>query len=226
MSSCDITKEKVRVCVCAPLALFSDSTDEEKATERVSQRFGEAQRSRILAKKNRQDRLLSLGGLEALGKIVGQECARLSRAELGKPFFADKTLGGLSISHSWEISVAACGPCEIGVDIENIGRDLDFQKLSDRFFSKAERDRLISDGMTAESFYKIWTSKEAYVKYTGEGIGGLRATDGIADVIFKRFFVEYNGERYIMSLCTPNDIETEIIVMNGDVAVYEIQSRT
>lgn len=226
MSSCDIMKEKVRLCVCAPLALFSDSADEEKAIERVSQRFGDAQRTRILAKKNRQDRLLSLGGLEALGKIVGQECVQFSRSELGKPFFADKSLGGFSISHSGKISVAACGPCELGVDLENIGRDLDFQKLSDRFFNEAERNRLMADGMTAEAFYRIWTSKEAYVKYTGEGIGGLRGADGMAGVVFKRFSVEYNGERYIMSLCTPYEIETEIIVMNGDVAVYEIQDRT
>ncbi len=97
----------------------------------------------------------------------------------------------------------------VGVDIECI-REYD-EKLAERFFSREEQDYLKFSMDKNENFTRIWTSKEAYGKFTGGGI-----TDGLdfsifhdplkpLDVILPCFFeyAEKNvcGEKYLYTIC-------------------------
>ncbi len=66
-----------------------------------------------------------------------------------------------SLSHSHGVCVVAMAESEIGADIEKI-RDIDYTKFS---FVKADN---------SYEFFERWTEKEAYLKYTGEGLGGLK----------------------------------------------------
>ena len=59
----------------------------------------------------------------------------------------------------------------IGLDIEPRSRNLQWQKIVERWFTAHERDWLshIND---SETFLKTWTLKEAWLKATGRGIAG------------------------------------------------------
>lgn len=82
----------------------------------------------------------------------------------GKPYIAgwDKDF---SISHSTDISVVAVANEEIGVDIEDNGRDIDLEKFKRTKF-------LNFDGgayNNKEEFLMRFTALEAYLKYIGKG---------------------------------------------------------
>jgi len=78
-----------------------------------------------------------------------------------------------NLSHTSGLVACALGKvCEIGIDVENIRRDLDFIDLASRFFSPVETSRLLQtrpDGRR-EMFFCYWTLKEAYIKARGQGL--------------------------------------------------------
>jgi 4'-phosphopantetheinyl transferase len=61
---------------------------------------------------------------------------------------------------------------EVGVDIEFMRSDIEFERLSDMFFSETERNTLrsLEADTRREAFYRCWTCKEAYIKARGEGL--------------------------------------------------------
>lgn len=91
---------------------------------------------------------------------------KIGRTQKGKPYFNRIPLE-FSISHSGNIWVCAMGECRVGTDIqiEKTARTLEIAK---RFFTKEESDFVSENGTAA--FFQIWSMKEAFVKYTGEGI--------------------------------------------------------
>lgn len=85
----------------------------------------------------------------------------------GKPIFESENIY-FSISHCGDYAVCAVSYQNIGVDIE-VKRKKGL-KVAKRFFKKSECE-WIED--SEERFLKIWTLKEAYAKYTGEGIANV-----------------------------------------------------
>ena len=60
----------------------------------------------------------------------------------------------------------------IGVDVENLGRETEAERLAERFFSNREREalgRLRGDELQS-AFFRCWTRKEAYIKAKGDGL--------------------------------------------------------
>lgn len=131
----------------------------------------------------------------AVALYTGRDCeeAVILREKRGKPYFADPSLPHFSLSHSGDFLACAMGPSPCGVDIqthETAVRHMD--RLAKRYFHpieweavlQAQRDRentahkesqLLPDTSSlsrTELFFAIWTAKESYVKYTGEGIIG------------------------------------------------------
>ncbi len=96
----------------------------------------------------------------------------------GKPQLVE-TLGGnylqFNLSHSHELAIyGITRDRPIGVDIEYIRRMPDAKRLAQRFFSAQEYAKisLLAYPDLEKSFFQLWTAKEAYLKATGEGIGG------------------------------------------------------
>jgi 4'-phosphopantetheinyl transferase len=59
------------------------------------------------------------------------------------------------------------------VDLERIGKPaLDHERVAERFFARAESAylRSLPAATRLESFFRLWTLKEAYVKALGEGL--------------------------------------------------------
>jgi 4'-phosphopantetheinyl transferase len=105
-----------------------------------------------------------------------------------------------SVSHSGELAMLALAlDGEIGVDLELMRPEVEIQKLSERFFSPAERDslRALSDNHQVAAFFRCWTCKEAFLK--AQGVGLSRSLDS--------FDVEVNPERPARILATRPDAE-------------------
>jgi phosphopantetheinyl transferase len=91
----------------------------------------------------------------------------------GKPFLSDPSLRRLyfSLSHSKGTAACAVADREVGCDLERPGaRAMDashFVKIAKRFFAPDEIEMLLTD--PAGVFFPLWTKKEAYAKWTGNG---------------------------------------------------------
>ncbi len=90
----------------------------------------------------------------------------------GKPYLKDYPDVHFSLSHSGNMAVLAISDGEVGIDVqEHRGYN---EKIASRFYHEKEIKMLedVSDTLDREIlFYKIWTCKEAYIKYTGKGMG-------------------------------------------------------
>lgn len=80
-----------------------------------------------------------------------------------------------SLSHSVGVVVIAIAlDREVGVDVEEIRRDIDVEAIARRLFSPREQQLLaaLPDQHRDRAFFAFWTMKEAYVKATGIGLRG------------------------------------------------------
>ena len=95
---------------------------------------------------------------------------------LTPPGIAGQPLQLLSfnLSHSGELALYGFSwRRAIGVDIEFMGRELEFLSIAKNFFSPAEiqvLNRQTSAQTVATAFYNCWTRKEAYIKAHGMGL--------------------------------------------------------
>ena len=97
----------------------------------------------------------------------------------------------------------------IGIDAEDLERP-DFSNLDEmaaRWFSPNEQ-KAFRTSPTKETFLRLWTRKEAYVKYTGEGLKVLSKIDTVSlaadgDVCF----FDYREGDILLSVCAPRGTE-------------------
>jgi 4'-phosphopantetheinyl transferase len=107
---------------------------------------------------------------------------QFSYGERGKPELVNVYPKGelrFNVSHSQEQALYAIAlDRPVGIDLEYI-RPIDATALSKRFFSPTEAAIIAS--LTGEEqhrcFFRGWTQKEAYLKATGDGLGGLESVE-------------------------------------------------
>ena len=80
----------------------------------------------------------------------------------------------LSHSHGLALYAIACGR-QVGVDLERIRPDISHDRIARRFFSTREIAALtaLPGEQRNRMFFYLWTSKEAFIKATGEGLALL-----------------------------------------------------
>ena len=129
--------------------------------------------------RDRNSFLASHGVLRCLlAKYSGLEAKeiRFGTSHNNKPYLVnDSDRRGLTfnISHSGAFGLYAIGQNrEVGVDIEQIRHDFQFEQIVNRFFNKNEIQtiNLLPESQRHELFFKYWTRKEAFIKSTGEGV--------------------------------------------------------
>jgi 4'-phosphopantetheinyl transferase len=116
---------------------------------------------------------------EILGWLLNVEPKQIifSCGERGKPQLADAINGQFlhfNVSHSNCLAlIAVCRDCEIGVDIEHVRPVEITEPLITQFFSPDELHQWFSlpPSRRAEMFFNHWTRTEAFLKFSGEGIG-------------------------------------------------------
>ncbi len=94
----------------------------------------------------------------------------------GRPVVVDADRPGwprFSVSHAGALAlIAVSRRAEVGVDVEDVRRDIDWQEVARAFFAPAELAAI--DACPREdrraAFFDCWVRKEAYVKALGRGL--------------------------------------------------------
>lgn len=107
---------------------------------------------------------ISERGMDVLG--ISKE---ILRTQKGKPYFAELPIE-FSVSHTGDLWVCLMSDekCAVGVDVQ-VMKTYSYEKIAAVYYTKDEQDYVAEKGR--EGFFKIWTRKEAYAKYTGRGLG-------------------------------------------------------
>ena len=141
---------------------------------RCMRRSPSERRERIARLRLPEDRRRSLGAgwllAEVLLRYFGLESPELGRSERGKPYVKGWPQVQFSLSHAGIWAVCAADIHPVGVDVESVRPDR--LAVAARFFAPEEQEMLRWSAKEAQDtvFARIWTRKEAYLKYTGEGL--------------------------------------------------------
>jgi phosphopantetheinyl transferase len=96
----------------------------------------------------------------------------IKRTALGKPYIDYPLFIG--VTHTDDIVIVGIDEAPFGIDTEKAGRKMErCEKIAERFFTENELLQAHDD----ESFLDIWVKKEAYVKFTGEGVPAMKNCD-------------------------------------------------
>jgi len=111
----------------------------------------------------------------AVALDLPQPLSRLDfkETEKGRPYLPDVPDVWFSFSSSRLGFLGAWSSIHaIGVDLEDQTRNLEAVSLARRFFSQAEAEAVQSAGNTArlQTFFRLWSLKEAALKSIGEGL--------------------------------------------------------
>lgn len=91
--------------------------------------------------------------------------------ERGKPYLSDYPQIYFSLSHSGNLVACAVSEQEIGLDVQKY--EVGKEGIARRFFAKEEAMQLAleKDEKAREAlFFRFWSIKESYLKFTGHGI--------------------------------------------------------
>ncbi|MDH3719533.1 MAG: 4'-phosphopantetheinyl transferase superfamily protein, partial [Planctomycetota bacterium] len=94
--------------------------------------------------------------------------------QFGKPHVAGPIELPLAFNLSHTEGLVICGVAALpmlGVDVERIDRDTETLTIAKRFFAEPEFEYLhsVDKADRRETFFQIWTLKEAYIKARGKG---------------------------------------------------------
>ena len=164
-------------------------------------------------KKSSCDLLKKSMGIFSEKTGIPLDTAQIIRDGRGKPGFEEDCGVFFSISHTKNIWACAFAQQPVGLDIERV-RPCREEMIAGRFFHREEAAFVARH---KERFFEVWTAKESYVKYTGEGI-----TDA-----FGAFSVISGDEisRFVndVQLCHFNGIEgCNACLCAGDIGTIEI----
>ena len=118
---------------------------------------------------------------ELLGGRLGVEPAalRFTATKHGRPELSDFAHLSFNVSHSGAHALIAISDSRrVGIDIERVDPDLDWLELTELVCTTEEWNALIAQPayLQRDSFFRLWTAKEAVMKAFGIGIAeGLRA---------------------------------------------------
>lgn len=135
---------------------------------------------------------------------------RIMEGEHGKPFCGNREDFCFNLSHSGEWVVCASAPEPVGVDIQQV-KEVNL-RVAQRFFLPEECEILKNSTDKNSLFCRMWTMKESYIKYTGQGMRqGINtfsvdvSTGVICDLQWKKQFYTERYARipnYEIAVCT------------------------
>ena len=128
----------------------------------------------ILASRPLDGRSGHEAGRELLAELyretVGEELPEIRITDRGKPWFADSPWH-FSISHTPRRVFCALARQNIGIDAEELDRDIDL-RLAEKILSPGEKERFEAAGDRRRALLALWVLKEAAAKLSGQGLRG------------------------------------------------------
>ena len=103
-------------------------------------------------------------------QATGEEMPPVLHSPMGKPYFADSPWH-FSISHTKRRVFCALSECPIGIDAEELDRDINLG-LAEKILSPAEKAQFDTAPDKRLALLTFWVLKEARAKLTGQGLRG------------------------------------------------------
>ncbi len=153
------------------------SNENEAELENIISELYEDRRKSLAKIKNEKSRREGAFAGLVLQRMLGElgykkEDIIIVKNEHGKPYInsIENPPVYFNLSHSHGYVACAVSDNEVGIDIEAI-REFNI-KIAERCFHKKEYEYLkqFSGKEQEEKFCRIWTMKESYLKFTGQGI--------------------------------------------------------
>lgn len=103
---------------------------------------------------------------------IAPEQIRLRYEEQGKPFLDHPTDLQFNFAHTQNTAaIAVARGRKVGIDLETLRNDVDFELIAKNYFSTAEAEEMFLGGPhVADIFFRYWTTKESYLKAIGVGL--------------------------------------------------------
>lgn len=137
----------------------------------------ERQRATRLRSPDDQRRFTVARGMlrQLLGHYLDVAPADLvfSYGSSGKPRLKNAHGLHFNLAHSGERAAYAVSTVRpVGIDIEFVARNIEFERIARRFFAPNEFAALIKlpTSRRRRAFFRLWTAKEAVIKATGKGL--------------------------------------------------------
>lgn len=113
------------------------------------------------------EKLLEKGLLQEYGKKLAFEPRALG--EHGKPFFTLQPGIHYNITHSGKYAACIFAGQEVGIDIQE-HRNAKYERMLERMVPAEMVREIMSSDNVEQAFFTQWVLREAYIKWTGEGL--------------------------------------------------------
>ncbi|MDO5135839.1 MAG: 4'-phosphopantetheinyl transferase superfamily protein [Eubacteriales bacterium] len=111
--------------------------------------------------------LLGMGLFREYGRRLENETRE--KGPHGKPYFSSCPWICYSITHSGQYAACAFAEIEIGLDIQ-IHREVNYGRMLRRMVPRELGIQMEGSRTLKEDFFRQWALREAYIKWTGEGL--------------------------------------------------------
>jgi len=199
------------------------SIDFNRAREVIS--LDERERAeRFIFERDRRRYLVAHGALHAiLSRYLKIDPAtlRFDIGSNGKPKLPSAhTPSGVdfNLSHSNKMALlAVTHGREVGVDVEYVQENFEFQQVAERFFTAREvaAMRSLPSPLQRQAFYKCWTSKEAFLKAKGTGLSGKLDEVEISLTTEQRVRIQARVPGWSLAELAPGDGYEGALVVEG-----------
>ena len=92
-----------------------------------------------------------------------------AEGEHGKPFLSYRPSLHYNISHSGDYVVCLIADQEVGIDVQ-VHRKANYERMLRRMVPEAQYDEILAGADAEKKFFEQWVLREAYIKWTGEGL--------------------------------------------------------
>lgn len=137
-------------------------------------------------------------------KQIPEEDLEITKGINGKSFFQNHNDIHFNISYTSGVWTFAISSKEVGVDIERI-RDCK-EEIIKRFYSQEEQTYVNQiKELRNQRFYEVWTKKEAYTKFTGQGVKNHMRKKNMINSMYQKFSRTYVIDGIVITLFTMAD---------------------
>lgn len=202
-----------------------DYDEYEKKFRKLKKRLYPQRKAAVERLKNRKTAIMSLAAGLQLQEIVEKECG-ISPDNLdiftnkhGKPYIDRCHNFYFNISHSDDFLAVAYGNREMGIDVEKLKEhDMTVAKrcfTADEYDYVCQKHLNVHIGEQQYRFCRVWTMKEAYLKYRGTGISvplnsfNVDPVNGVVEGEDVRIVTNVI-DRYMISLCMSSEDDIHI----------------
>lgn len=128
-------------------------------------------RQRAVGYVHREDTVRCLAADALLRYALGTGEYTAEKGTNGKPCIRGREDFHYNLSHSGNWVVIAFGGSPVGVDVERLCPDRDYEAMARRYFAPEEQAYLLeAPGQLPRRFLEVWTAKESYLKFLGTGL--------------------------------------------------------